>query len=69
MNSVRLHLFLLTKKKVTKSLFRFVFQEEIDELNRILEKQQEQHIENLQLTIKRLREEQATVCHYSFYVG
>ncbi len=39
-----------------------VKQEEIDELNRILQKQQEQHIENLRLTVARLRQEQATVC-------
>jgi hypothetical protein len=32
-------------------------------LNRILQKQQEQHVENLRLTIAQLREEQATVCN------
>ncbi len=42
--------------------FDFCSQEEIDELNRILQKQQEQHVENLRLTVAQLREEQATVC-------
>ncbi|CAF2800225.1 unnamed protein product [Rotaria sp. Silwood2] len=43
--------------------------EEVDELNRILEKQQEQHLENLRLTVAQLKEEQATAAFSDMHMS
>ncbi|CAF0917110.1 unnamed protein product [Rotaria sordida] len=43
--------------------------EEVDELNRILEKQQEQHLENLRLTVAQLKEEQATAAFSNMHMS